>query len=214
MNLKEYTPGLYDATIKQAKRDCEANISKLKINSQNIYIDYDVLKSINLYLIPIIQDKKIGFINSQGGIVVEAMYDEIKGAFYRPTNVVAARKDDYWYLLNSNGVQILDNGKRRLLPSLDFGSPLVSICSGKSWKVVDTTTMSEIVQEGKYQLIESFRYGFARVKRDNKYGVINSIGNLVVDTIYEEMYEWVNYHQATTVVRVNKDSEKKIIYLN
>ena len=51
------------------------------------------------------------------------------------------------------------------------------------------------------------------MKKIGKWGIINSSGKLVLDTIFSDMYSFHDYPTSTTMVRENEDSEFQVINL-
>jgi hypothetical protein len=51
------------------------------------------------------------------------------------------------------------------------------------------------------------------VKKDDKWGIINSSGKLVLETKYIDMYSFHDYPEPTTMVRETKNSPLQLIKL-
>lgn len=215
MELKQYQPGLYDETIKEIQREKAANISKFNAGNNQIMLNVDVLDSIDLYLIPFQKEGKIGFINKKGVIVVEPTYDKIKGSFRTMNNYIAAEKDKKWTILDYKGNVMIDYVNHIIFPGYDC--PLASIQNQSKSKVINVIT-KEIIVDSKYDFIDGFRYGYARVRiGDNlkgKWGIINEMGKLVLPTQYAAVYPFYDYPSATTVLKLHKDSDLLFVSLD
>lgn len=209
-DLKTYAPGFYDATVRRMQRQKEANISKFVAGDQRIFLTRDVLDSIGLLLIPFKSADKIGFIDALCNIVAEPIYDEIKGSFRSVLSFVAVRKEDKWTLINSDCMELLPYTRNHIIPGYD--SPITTIQNQQRSKVVNALT-GEVIVNGGFDYIDGFRYGFARVKKDNLWGIINDKGTIVLPIEYSEMYRFYDWHEPTTIVKSSKDGSR-IINLN
>ena len=154
---------------KQLIRDKQANIAQLIEKGGVLYFDLDLLDAIDLYLIPFIIDSKYGFINKKAEIVTEPIYDKVQGSFLTEENYVAVKKDGKWSAINSKGKELVPDSS-------------LAICDKSGKSVIDLNTLNVVVERGTYDIIDTFRYGYARVKKNEKYGIINAQGKLVLDT--------------------------------
>ena len=164
---------------KQLIRDKQANIAQLIEKGGVLYFDLDLLDAIDLYLIPFIIDSKYGFINKKAEIVTEPIYDKVQGSFLTEENYVAVKKDGKWSAINSKGKELLPFDYSHIFTSPDSS---LAICDKSGKSVIDLNTLNVVVERGTYDIIDTFRYGYARVKKNEKYGIINAQGKLVLDT--------------------------------
>ena len=65
------------------------------------------MDSCDCYLYPIIQDNKIGFINSYADIVIQPQYDDIVGEFTSLESLMVVCKDSKCGVLNTDGLEML-----------------------------------------------------------------------------------------------------------
>lgn len=216
VEIKEYTPGL-NYKSREAQRKLRGNIYQL-IN-KGIYIlpTCGMLVGKLLY-IPIIDKGKIGFIDCQGNIVCIPKYDDIKGEFFSQSNILAVKLKQKWSAINSNFTELLPFDFYCIWPSKD--SSLVTVemsIDGKyQWSVIDVQSKNTIVPYKRYSLIEGFRFGYARVKKDGLYGVINEKGEEIIPTKYSELLEFYdNWDKPETKVKLNSnDNWSSVIRLN
>jgi hypothetical protein len=215
-SLKTYKPGLYYNKVKAAKERTIANLSNLKNSGLNLLLDYSVASTIviptgSLCLVPIVDSKgKIGFVSDEYDIVICPSFDEIKGAFYNDNNIVAVKRNNMWNVIDVKGNLLLENwSKYKIVPSVD--SRMITINS-KSILNVDKGGMQRHFKDAKY--IGQFRYGYARLHSDNgRWGIINEKGDIVLPTIYYEMYSFHDFPQPTTLVRKEKEGNQELIML-
>lgn len=212
MNMKTYQPGLYDATIREAQRQRAANIGKFIADNNQLIINVDVLDSIGLYLIPFEKGNKVGFINKKGFVVIKPIYDEHKGEFFSEENIVAVRKEKKWSVIDCTGKELLPFKYSLIFPSCD--SKLVVLETWDGYEAMDLTSEPfKVISKNEYKPIFPFRYGYAKVKKEGKWGIFNSSGKLVLDTKYIDMYSFHDYSSSTTMVRETENSELQKINL-
>ena len=85
----------------------EGNINQLRNKGIGLLITKEVLNNIPYYLCPIIQNDKIGFINSFADIIIEPQYDSFIGDFTSPESLITVSKDSKWGVLKANGLEML-----------------------------------------------------------------------------------------------------------
>ena len=213
MDMKTYHPGLYDATIRETQRQKAKNIINFIADNNQLMLTVDVLDSINLYLIPFKKGDKIGFINKKGVVVIKPIYDEHKGEFFSEENLVAVRKEKKWSVIDCTGTELLPFKYRHIFPSCD--SKLVVLETWDSYEAMDLSSEPfKVISKNVYKPIFAFRYGYAKVEKDGKWGIINASGKLVLDTIFSDMYSFHDYPTPTTKVRETESSDFHLINLH
>jgi len=70
----------------------------------------------------------------------------------------------------------------------------------------------EVVIEPAYDEISEFNEGLCAVKQEGKWGYINRQGTIVIPCQYEEANDF--WSDQTDVVRLDKDGEEEMIYIN
>ncbi|MGN0232539.1 MAG: WG repeat-containing protein [Muribaculaceae bacterium] len=81
--------------------------------------------------------------------------------------------------------------------------------SGK-WHVV-AADGHEVVPFGRYDWIEGFYYGLARVRRGSKWGIIDETGTEVLPVEYDSVWKFLDKDRRTTYVE--KNGSKTLIWL-
>ena len=215
-SLKIYKPGIYYNKVKAAKERTIVNLSKLKKSGLNLLLDYSVVSSIvtstdSLRLVPIVDTEgKTGFVNNEYDIVVYPSFDEIRGAFYNDNNIVAVKRDNLWNVIDINGNMLLDDWcKYKIVPSVD--SRMITIDS-KSILNVDKGGSPKYFKD--ILSVGQFRYGYARLHGKNgRWGIISEKGDIVLPTLYYEMYSFNDFPEPTTLVRKEKGDNQELILL-
>ena len=171
------------------------NINLFKDKSIGIYINEDTLQIPELELIPIIRGHKIGFIDSKARIVIEPVYDNIKGRFLDRYDYICVKKDNKWGVVNSEGKICLKIKYDYILQGVvnyelepwerDY---LFTACKEKQYAVFDNNTEfgeeNTLVDFGTYDWISGFDSRLAIVRKGNKYGMIDDSGALVLPVEY------------------------------
>ena len=190
----------------------KANVAFLNKEEINMFLSIDLLDSIDLFLIPIVKDGKYGFISKMAQVVIDPVFDEIEGAFYNEENYVVVKKGSRWSAIDSTGKELLPYIYTKIFPSPD--SCLVTCSDYKGKSVINLKTGNIIVNSGIYDIIEGFRYGFARVRNNGKWGIINTNGELVLDTQYEKIQSWYEWYEPTTIICKTKDGHDEKRWLS
>ena len=188
-------------------------------------------------LIPFMACDMIGFLNQQGPVVIKPQYslyydncysieDSIRVAkqllfgFSRSNGRVDTYKKYLWGLLNSEGKEILPLEYDELIPSIGNREIFTAKKNG-SYAVINKNG-NIIVPYGKYQYIDGFDKGLARVnvygngegleKFMYKWGLINENGDEVLPPIYDEIWNFYGKNRKTT--KVVKDRQTIDYILN
>ena len=176
-------------------------------------------------LIPFMAYDMFGFLNSQGQIVIKAQYslyyddcysieDTIRVAklitfgFSRSNGRVDTYKKYLWGLLNSEGKEILPWDYDDLIRNIN-NRELFTAKKNGGYAVIDKYG-NIIVPYGKYQYIDGFDRGLARVnvygkgegleKFMYKWGLINERGEEVLPPIYDSIWNFYGKNKQTTRV--------------
>lgn len=173
---------------------------------------YDFSADMRL-LIPFTKDELIGFVNRKGEVVAKpqfAMYDYdcyssddyirvMKAVTYNSQSGGISNSKHYYGLINYKGETVLDTKYCHLFPVK--GKKGLYVVENKKWEYGIITISGEvIVPFGKYDLIEGFDRGIARVKigkrsngyknHGNKWGIIDSSGKEVLPVEYDEIWQF------------------------
>lgn len=175
-------------------------------------------------LIPFVQDHKIGFVNQDVEPVVAPKYDIICGDVFKESDYVhVGIRFSVGYQRSNGKVQTYDRIKWGLI---DFKGKVIIDCNyagisvsddgklftlkdhNKGFCVIDHSG-NKIVPYGKYGFIDGYTMGYARVRNDNKWGIINRDGNITIPVEYNEIWNFYPYKKSNfTSTRVlKKDGE-------
>lgn len=176
-------------------------------------------------LIPFVHFGLIGFYNNNGEIVVKPQYTQYDGecyneddfvkvarlmtfGFHRGDDRVATYHKHLWGLIDSKGKIILPLEYEELIPAIGNKCLFTSKKHG-AYSVINIQG-EEIVPNGKYQYIDGFDNGLARVnvygngegleKIIKKWGLINEKGEEVLPPVYDNIWNFYEKRRQTTMV--------------
>jgi hypothetical protein len=186
--------------------------------------DYDVRKDERL-LIPFKVHQKIGFVNRSAQIVVEPQYNIFYGdvrtkedlvrvgiiysyGFPRANGDVATYDRYKWGILDWQG-NVIEDVKYASIRYSPDKSLFTLEDFDKGYCVVDRSG-NLIVPYGVYQIIDGFTHGYARAKKNGKWGLINSTGDVVLPMEWDDI--WSFYEKPgltyTTISKHGEQSQK------
>ena len=167
---------------------------------------YDVRYDERL-LIPYIKKRKIGFVNQNAEPIVEPKFDYVSlnvmkesdlvrvgvrfsYRFARPNERVQTYDNIKWGLLDTSGNVIIDCEYIYIYESDD--KELFSLKNHDKGYCVVNRKGNVIVPYGKYSIIDGFTKGYARVKQNEKWGIIDTTGKVVVPIEYDSIWSFHN----------------------
>lgn len=184
------------------------------------------LESDSRLLIPFTSFDKIGFMNRQGEVIVKPQYAMYYGDCYSPTDLVKVAVDDIfgfpksnnqvrcytsplYGLMNYKGEIVLDTMYRWLDLAIGCGNLVTVQNKELKYGVIDLNG-NVIVPFGRYDYIDGFDKGFARVivrKQTNgqigpngKWGVIDEQGKEVLPAEYDNIWNFYGKPYDSIVV--------------
>lgn len=189
-------------------------------------------------LIPFTSGDKIGFVDKEGAIVVKPQFtmyygdcydesdnirvtvDDLYG-FARSGGKVATYKRPMYGLINYKGETIFEPSFYRLLPAIG-NKNLYTVQNNHFEYAVLNIDGTEVVPFGKYNWIDGFDNGLARVRignvtngqkeNGNKWGLINENGKEVLPLENDDI--WPFYGKKRVTTKVVKGNVAKNIVLS
>lgn len=189
------------------------------------------LESESRLLIPFTSFDKIGFMNKQGEVVVEPQYTMYYGDCYSPTDLIKVSINEFYGFLKNNseidsrirpvyglinykGEIVLDTMYRRLELAIGCGNLATVQNKELKYGIIDLNG-NVIVPFGRYDYIDGFDRGFARVLVNIptspgccKYGIINEQGEEVLPVEYDDIWNFYGKPYDSIVVVRNGVSTK------
>ena len=183
-------------------------------------LDYEIFahRSVKEGLLEVARNGLYGFLDLSGDLVVDCIYDEVysfvngfacvqrDGLFgiinkqgveiipckYRKTTEFKGGRvwvldGGQYCILNENGERISNEGFFDL--KLPQANGLIPVSRGNIWGAVSMQT-GELVLPLIYQDIEVFTRDIFFVKRNGKWGIVDQDGNVLLETIYDELIKY------------------------
>ena len=158
------------------------NIEKLNRQMAGLVIDEELLKSNELYLIPFVQDGKIGMINHNAEIIIKPEYDNIPTKVFTKNDLIRVCKNKKWGVINTQEEIIIPIDYDHIFA--DENMQIFTLNRKyKTWVINRENEV--IVSPDKYEWIDEFHFGYAKVMIHNEngekvYGIINNKGEVVL----------------------------------
>jgi len=83
------------------------DVKKLRDKGISLYITRESVCAYKGYLCPVLQNGKIGFINSFAEVVIPPKYDSFIGEFNEPESMIVVYRDNKCGILNTDGLEML-----------------------------------------------------------------------------------------------------------
>lgn len=157
-----------------------------------ILISDDTLSKIDLFLIPVISGGEIGFINKRGEMVISPRFDDVRDSFVSEDSLVRVKVfNGKWGVINSTGHFIIPfvykqiNRINHYLYEVQIEEYNRS-CRG----LVDLnnkTIASPGIYGNFYPICNNHKTFIVVKTLDNKMGILDGWGKLVIPTIYDAM---------------------------
>lgn len=162
----------------------EGRIAKLKTKGIGLLVNQELLNGYDCYLCPVIQNGKIGFINSYADIVIQPQYDNIAGEFTSPESMIVVCKDNKWGVLNTDGLEMLMGEYQSI--SL-VGTQYAIVMNSEYQKgIIEIMTKQMTIPFGEY---DNFNYynKVLIVRKKLLKGLITPAGKLITPI----QYRWI-----------------------
>lgn len=185
---------------------------------------YDSNKDIRL-LIPFTNGRRIGFMNKDNIVVVPPEYSAYYGDCCNEKDYIVVEKtatgrvpynrsNGFPYLqglINYKGEVVYPCEYTHILPAYSTENHIFTVeYPQKGWAVVNAYG-EKIVSFGEYQEISGYTQGFARVKKNGKYGIIDEAGEVIVPIEYNTI--WNFYMKDWYATQLAKEDKKYNFWL-
>lgn len=166
-----------------------------KNGAEVIPLVYDEIKWFEIGLCPVKKDGFWGFLNERGEVVVPTMYDDILISdqvsvdnglwFFSQDGYCAVKKNGKWGLVDNNNNIVVNfeyDGIKFSSCGLDdwryFLDGFLAVQKGSLWSVVNKNGLNHIPFE--YDDVQLWSEGNVCVKRNRKWGLLDSLGRQLV----------------------------------
>lgn len=181
------------------------------LNQLNIGLDITIctLSKIALYLVPVRIEGKFGFIDKDANLVIKTLFDKYMDAFDNENSLVRVCIDDKWGVVNAKGEMIIPAEYSTIL--IADNQKLFTVSKDYKTAVVDAGR-NIVVDFGEYSFIDGFDSGLTRVKIKDKWGIIDTEGEIVLAVEFDNIW---NFHKKNrTNTFVEKDGVRSNVYFN
>lgn len=165
--------------------------------------DYDAIDSwrIKDSIFAVMKDEKIGYMNTQGELIVPTAYDIMRDPDNKYDETWAEPVSDGRILVSKNGkFGIIDTANKVIMSFTDKYVTVGSISEGMApvmsksgkWGFIDHNGKEVIAPQynsinNKFAIPYGFSQGLAGVKKNNKWGYITKAGTVALPFIYDEI---------------------------
>ena len=170
--------------------------------SQDLYSklseEYDSLACF-VFGYAIVQKGKYGLIDYKGNLILECVYDSII-SFNEDVKVI--KRESKYGIINYNGTivtKIEFESFRNETPFLGKkwkNNSLIALKREGYWGVYNSK--GENILSFEYDDIANIEHGYTVISKDEKYGIVDSIGNILVDFKYDTIY----YHYKNSDISI------------
>ena len=162
----------------------EGRISYLNKTGIGLFTTKEILEKIPSYLYPVVQDGKIGFINSFADVVIPLQYDEFIGEFSSSDSLITVCKEGKWGILNANGIEML-MGEYQSISLIDTQYAIV-MNSERQKGIIEIMTKKTTVPFGEYNDL-SYYGSLLRASNKQFKGLITPTGKRITPI----QYKWI-----------------------
>lgn len=153
-------------------------------DSIGLLITEKLLNHIQDYLSPVIQNGKIGFINSFAEVVIPPKYDSFTGEFNEPESMIVVYRDNMCGVLNTDGLEMLMGEYQSI--SL-IGTQYAIVMNSEYQKgIIEIMTNQMTVPFGEYDNFNYYNKVLTARKKLLK-GLITPTGKLITPI----QYKWI-----------------------
>lgn len=170
-------------------------------------------------LIPFTHERSIGFMDKNGTVVASPVYSMYRGDCYCEDDYITVEKpiitwdsqehkysiDFYEGLLNYRGEEVLPCKYSEVCLPCHCENNIFTVVDSNKHYAVLSACGEEIIPFGIYDAITGFTNGYARVLLHNRWGIINSVGEVVVPIEYNNIWNFYDKDwYAVPMIQDNK----------
>lgn len=210
-----------ESIIKDLEKEKEFSNKLRKLSEQGIgfYISYENFFGWTAFwdCRLITKGGKIGAMNGYGKITLPIEYDDVKGIHDNMHQYIPIKKDNKWNLLNNSGYLELEDFYTDIIPSKYsyelsseyYKDDIFTFNQDGQYFIGYIYCDLNIIEEteNKYDFIDGFFNHIARVKKNNKWGIINNRGEIILPVEYDEIEDFYTLELNEFKVQIGKRSK-------
>lgn len=145
------------------------------------------------------QDDKEGFININGELIVQCEYRQV---YSFSEGLAAVQKDGKWGFINTKGQLVIPCQYINAFDGFSEGLvPVDKKIEKSTYEYVFINTNGEVAISGQFDFAKSFSEGLAGVKKDGKWGFINTKGELIIPYQFDDFVH--SFNEGLAIVKNN-----------
>lgn len=153
------------------------------LNLSSLLRDYDYFGRLECGMIAVEKDSRWGYVNDRGELCVDLDFDWVDDF---ACGYAVVMKDDMYGLMDSTGGIVIP----MIYESLEWDSDSEVVVASLEGYFGVLDVHGEQLVAFKYHWIGALSCGLMPAMLDDKYGYIDSKGNVVLDFIYDDAYEF------------------------
>lgn len=162
----------------------DEDVKILRDKGISLYITKDLIGACKGYLCPVVQNGKIGFINSFAEVIIPPKYDSFTGEFNEVESIIVVYRDNKCGVLNTDGLEMLMGEYQSI--SL-VGTQYAIVMNSEYQKgIIEIMTNQMTVPFGEYDNLNYYNKILTARKKLLK-GLISPAGKLITPI----QYRWI-----------------------
>lgn len=162
---------------------------------RNLTGSFDIAHAFSENRAIVIQDGKYGVIDEEGNWIVQCQCDDMLDQYH--AGLLGAKKDDQWGYLDLEGQWVIP-------PQWDTVSDfapngLAAVCQDGAWGYIQRDGVVAI--QTMYASVHDFMGSYAVVNQNNRYGLVDSKGEIVIPCIWND----ISYRSDEPIAVKNDD---------
>ncbi|MBO9700370.1 MAG: WG repeat-containing protein [Sporocytophaga sp.] len=178
-------------------------------------------------LIPILVKGKFGFCDKEGRIVIAPKFDDAepfvinmlyyifnKDKIYGKADFATVKLKDKYYRIDKSGKPVFKFNPDEIEQVREYKEPVYKEFEEGDKKGIklDSTVIINCLYDEIYHPDFYYKEFPFRVKKDNKYGIIDANGKLLIPVIYDDIY--YNYRDYISAGLLKVRQENKVFYID
>lgn len=181
---------------KQGKADLYKNSDKRFLFN---FLFQDIMLLKDGYFAVKQNDKWGVYLKFEKKFVVPALYNEINYCFGcdEKSDYIYARKANKWGIISLKNEILLPFVYEHAHYNMRSDEWVTSFSRNDKQLVINIYTKKETIYPEECDCEDNFDWGFKRIRKNDKYGLVNTQGKLILDTVYNSIDRFAGYHKDT-----------------
>jgi hypothetical protein len=200
--LTNITTGLTEFMNNVKGSEYPENLYDLQSKSILNFSEYDEISGFFEYgLMSVSKDRKIGFADKNGKIIIPLVYDEVKDI---SESKIIVKKESKWGAIDLKNNILIPFEYNFLNPFYEDLAFFSNDINPKNIGYINVLNEVVIQPNLDFCWYGNFKNGIAVAKKDEKYGYINPKGEFIIPNIYKEAFPFSNGMALVKLVNSDK----------